>query len=155
MNTEDSGSNNGHALIKQPHGGALLPGGVVGHKGGPGKPASVVRQTCRESFAARIPILERIADSEDTPERERIRAVQVLAEYGVGAAKGITKDDVERRLREQNAALWEYLRAQGMTDAQIDGARRAMMPAWGIGVETGATVAGEVSPPVQVVDQAK
>ena len=31
-------------LIKQPHGGALLQGGVNGHKGGTGRPSSAIRK---------------------------------------------------------------------------------------------------------------
>lgn len=49
-------------LIPQPHGGALLNGGVPGHPGGGGRPPSVVRSIAREAWAERTPILTAIAD---------------------------------------------------------------------------------------------
>lgn len=53
----------GLALIPQPDGrGALLSGGMPGNRGGIGKPKSLVRQRCRDSFDERIPVLEKIVD---------------------------------------------------------------------------------------------
>lgn len=49
-------------LVPQPHGGALLSGGVPGHAGGAGRPPSLVRARLSGSFAERIEVLEEIAD---------------------------------------------------------------------------------------------
>src|SRR5215213_9855370 len=48
--------------IPQPHGGALNAGGTPGNRGGRGYPPSEVRRIARDAFAARVPILERIAE---------------------------------------------------------------------------------------------
>lgn len=86
------------ALVQQPHGGALLSGGVPGHKGGGGRPPDVIRKRCRESFDKRIPILEQIADDQLTDTatgkkvvgkgkprvRDRIMAIDQLAKVGLG-----------------------------------------------------------------------
>lgn len=69
-------------LVPQPHGGALRYGGT--NKGGSGRPSSAVRERLRGSMAERIKILEEIAD--DTKERtaDRLRAIDLLAKYGLG-----------------------------------------------------------------------
>lgn len=51
-------------LIPQPHGGALLAGGVPGNRGGVGQPPSVIRSLSREAWAERLPVLTTIADGE-------------------------------------------------------------------------------------------
>ena len=89
------------ALVQQPHGGALLSGGVLGHKGGGGRPPDVIRQRCRESFDKRIPILEKIADdlvkkSSDQPRvRDRIMALGELARHGFGTGTQIVAAQME------------------------------------------------------------
>jgi len=50
------------ALVPQPHGGAIYGGGVPGHRGGPGRPPSALRERLRGSFEQRIAVLENIAD---------------------------------------------------------------------------------------------
>lgn len=48
------------ALVPQPHGGALLPGGTGAP--GTGRPPSLVRERLVGSFAERVAVLEQIAD---------------------------------------------------------------------------------------------
>jgi hypothetical protein len=89
-------------LIPQPHGGALRPGAGRGPKKGAanaGRPPSAVRAVLRESFADRVPLLERIADDDTAPMAERLRALEVLARYGLGTADGIDLHEVRERLR--------------------------------------------------------
>lgn len=73
------------ALRPQPHGGALFHGGVPGHRGGTGRPPSAIRERCRGGFDRRIKVLEEIADDPSLPTRDRIRAIDVLGKYGLGA----------------------------------------------------------------------
>ena len=48
-------------VVPQEHGGALRQGNP-GNRGGIGRPKSLVRQRCRDSFDERIPVLEKIVD---------------------------------------------------------------------------------------------
>src|SRR5438309_3227482 len=70
------------ALVPQAHGGAVYSGGVPGHRGGPGRPPSALRERLRGSFEDRVSVLEAIADDEEGDPQDRIRAVDVLAKYG-------------------------------------------------------------------------
>ena len=83
-------------LVPQPHGGALRHGSLPGNTPGSGRPPSEVRAACRESFYARIPLLERIADGNGTDE-QRISAIDKLGKYGLSGA--VSADDVRERLR--------------------------------------------------------
>lgn len=74
------------ALRAQPHGGALLPGGQPGNRGGSGRPPSAVRLRCLDSFEARITVAEEIADNSGERPRDRLAALDLLARYaGLGA----------------------------------------------------------------------
>lgn len=78
-------------MVPQPHGGALLPGGVPGNAGGTGAPPSALRLTLRKSFSDRVKILEQIADGtlgEKVRPSDRAKAIDILAKYGLGPAKG-------------------------------------------------------------------
>lgn len=77
---------NGHPhLIPQPGGkGALLSGGIFGHRGGGGRPPSVVREIARESFAERIPRLTAIIDDPTSQPRDVIAAMALLERTGLG-----------------------------------------------------------------------
>ena len=94
-------------IVPEHGGGALYVGGVPGNAGGPGRPPSAIRLTCRESFAARVKILEDIADGEpivkimgpdgrtelgkiSASPSDRIKAIDTLGKYG-----GIEKLTVE------------------------------------------------------------
>ncbi len=85
--------------VPQPHGGALYRGGVLGHKGGPGRPTNLAKQLAREAVEDLIPRMEKIAmgeelvarvrrknssgapiEMEQTPEiKDQIRAFEALA----------------------------------------------------------------------------
>ena len=86
------------ALVPQAHGGALYHGGVPGHVGAGGRPPSALRARLRGSFDERVKVLEEIADDQEAPRTDRIRAVDVLAKYGLGAASDVTVDQVRDRL---------------------------------------------------------
>lgn len=81
---EKAGKNTG-GLVKQPHGGAI-------HQGAPsvlngGRPASQLRERLRGSLSDRIPIIEQIADTGELPS-DRLKAIDLMAKYGLGANKG-------------------------------------------------------------------
>lgn len=71
-------------LVPQQHGGALRNGGP--NRGGPGRPASALRDRLRGSFDERVAIIEEIADGHPTV-RTQIRLDAVLP-YVVCAACG-------------------------------------------------------------------
>lgn len=88
------------ALVQQPHGGALLGGGLPGHVGGGGRPSSVLRERLRGSFQERVKVLEEIADDPEADPQDRIRAIDVLAKYGLGVTRELSVDEVRDRLRD-------------------------------------------------------
>ncbi len=94
--------------IQQPHGGALLAGGQPGNRGGLGKPPSALRERLRGSLDERVVVLEQIADDETAMHRDRIRAVDTLAKYGLGPLKEVSVEDVRGRL----SATLELLRKE-------------------------------------------
>ncbi len=142
------GGGNSGALIPQPHGGALLPGGVHGHKGGRGKPRSKVRQAAALAFEERLPILSEIADGRgyvDLTERcpkcghegekltanaikaaipspsDRTRALDVLGKYG-GVDK-LELTDEEQPRESGQAMMARVLEAVPNMLAMVPGAR--------------------------------
>lgn len=82
--------------------------------GGTGRPPSVLRERLRGSFAERVATLEQIADgaavqkvkidgketdtliSADVP--DRLKAIDMMAKYGLGTHKEVTVEDVRERL---------------------------------------------------------
>lgn len=128
-------------LIRQENGGALRRGNP-GNAGGPGRPASALRQELRGSFAERKHVLEDIVDGEaiqrmkvplalllphvecpncgeigvvakersaelvqiearvSASPADRIKALDLMAKYGLGAAR-LTEDDIKARLTAQ------------------------------------------------------
>jgi hypothetical protein len=114
------------AKIRQAHGGALNSGGTKGNKGG--RPPSAVRDACRADFDKLRPILKTIAlghaskqgrkaapaaDGEIGGElapvttADRIRAIDVLAKYGMEANISIT--DVRECLKNTQRELFDFL----------------------------------------------
>ena len=114
----------GLSLIPQPHGGALLSGGVPGNNGG-GRPRSVLRQRLRGSFEDRIPVLEEIADDPNADCQDRIRALDVLAKYGIGTVRELSVDEVRERLRNTVEIIREAL-APAVADSLLSRLR----PVW-------------------------
>ena len=72
----------GHPVTmrKQPKGGTLQTGNPKSR----GAMRLAVRELCREAFAGRVHVLRKIADDESLPPRDRLRAIDVMAKYGVG-----------------------------------------------------------------------
>ena len=77
-----SGKTSGPRLVKQGHGGALLSGGVKGHKGAGGRPPSKIRERCRDSFEDRLPFLEGIVDDGEERTSDRLKAHELLGRFG-------------------------------------------------------------------------
>lgn len=127
-------------LVPQPHGGALRRGGT--NNGGPGRPPSVIRERLRGSFEARIAVLESIADGEAVervrlPSGEesemqksaavpdRLKAIDLLAKYGLGTTKEITVEHVRDRLQQTIALIGEMLPKE-----QADALLARLEPVW-------------------------
>ena len=115
----------------QPHGGALRVGGT--NRGGPGRPPNEIRQALREAFANRLPVLTGFADGAVTiplrstcpkcghePDEaesvpvipdgdQRLKAMDLLAKYGLGTTKEISVDDVRGRLERTYEAMIEEM----------------------------------------------
>jgi len=104
------------ALVPQPHGGALLGGGLPGHAGGGGRPPSVLRERLRGSFQERVKVLEEIADDPKANAQDRIRAIDVLAKYGLGVSRELSVDEVRDRLRETVALIRRALPSEQATE---------------------------------------
>ena len=97
---QKGGKKDGPVLVPQPHGGALLTGGQKGQTPGPGRPPSEIRRTLRKRFDEQIPILLEIAKNPEAKETDRIRAIDLLAKYGLGEEKGWSHDLVAALVRE-------------------------------------------------------
>jgi hypothetical protein len=82
-------------LVPQPHGGALKHGSTEGGPPGPGRPPSAIREQLRGSLVERIKILEAIADDPDSSASDRIKAIDMLAKYGLGTRQEVTGPDGE------------------------------------------------------------
>lgn len=109
-----SRKNSRHAPIPQPHGGALVPGAGRGPKPGApnaGRPPAAVRALLRESFAARLPLAEAIADDPKLFPADRLRALDMLARYGLGTTREVSVEDVKDRLTATIAAVREVVPA--------------------------------------------
>lgn len=70
-------------LIPQPNGGALLSGGVPGHKGGPGRPPSEVRRAFLDALHGGPEALQRIITSTGSRDADRIAAIAAAAKIGL------------------------------------------------------------------------
>lgn len=96
------------ALIPQPNGGALLSGGKpgnVGNPNAPGRPPSAIREKLRGSFAERVRILEKIADGEALDPSDRMKAIDLMGKYGLGARKDVDEDQIRERLSKTLAII--------------------------------------------------
>ena len=74
-------------LVRQPHGGALRTAGTPGNRGGAGAVPSELRARLRGSAGERVAIAEDIADDPDATNSDRLRALDLLFKYGLGAAE--------------------------------------------------------------------
>lgn len=77
-------------LVTPAHGrGALRYGAQPGtNAGGTGRPASELRARLRGSLADRTAIIEEIADDGEQSAADRLKAIDLMAKYGLGANKG-------------------------------------------------------------------
>ena len=134
--------------VLQPHGGALNSGGTPGNRGGIGRPPSEVRRLAREIFAARLSVLDQIAEGRITvPLRERctscghepalgdeelreraieravrpgeqVRAMEALAR--VGMSGNVSVDDIRVRMIAQVRATREWGSDNGVAPELVD-----------------------------------
>ena len=95
----------GVELVVQPHGGAIRKGSAPGNTPGTGMPPSELRRRMRGSLEQRLEIAEEIADDEKQRPSDRLKALEFLARYGLGAAEGIDKDAVRGKVRETLEAI--------------------------------------------------
>ena len=107
------------ALVPQSHGGSLLDRGVPGHAGGGGRPSSALRERLRGSFQERVTVLEEIADDPKADPQDRIRAIDVLAKYGLGVTRELSVDEVRDRLRETVGLIRRVLPPEQATEILI------------------------------------
>ena len=82
-------------LVPQPHGGALLRG-RGDWPGAGGRPPSEVRKAMRLALEDRLTVLADIADNPASNAGDRIRALEVLARYGLGTSDTLTADVTAR-----------------------------------------------------------
>lgn len=85
----------GGELVPQPHGGAIRHGSTEGNTPGTGRPPSAIREQLRGSFSDRIKILEAIADDPEVSPSDRVKAIDMLAKYGLGTRQEVTGPDGE------------------------------------------------------------
>lgn len=99
------------AKLMQPKRTALTPSDAVAAKRG--RPKTEVRDAMRYALEDRIPLLMRIADDEDATPGDRLKALELLARYGLG-----TKDELEHSSpilpsNERDARIRHLMQAEG------------------------------------------
>ena len=99
-------------LIPQPHGGALLPGGVPGHKGAGGRPRNEVRALLLEGAEVAIPKLRAQLDSDDTATVRN--AAEAFLKYGVGTVKEISVENVRTRVQKTLDVIRKHVSPEQM-----------------------------------------
>ena len=98
-----------------------MKGGVVGNRGGTGRPKSEIRRACAEAFDSRIPRLLEIMDEASTPQ-EYMKALDLLGKYGGLQQIDATSGDnplqglTESERVERIATLVNLARARGVTE---------------------------------------
>ncbi|MBA3344988.1 MAG: hypothetical protein H0T44_06750 [Gemmatimonadales bacterium] len=107
------------------------PQNTGGKPGRSGPLPSKVREACRRAFAARVPLLKKIADGTlvGASTADRIRALDVLARYGLDSrTQGVDVADVCARL----AATLEVLRRH-LPPAEYERLLGEIRPIWRAG----------------------
>lgn len=94
------------SLIVPRHGHGRLMHGNPGNKGG-GAPPSKVRAALRRDFVRRRHVLRDIADDPEAKPGERVKALDVMARYGLGTESQMTvvSADVQDRLQRTVALI--------------------------------------------------
>lgn len=113
-------------LVVQPHGGALWGKDHRGRKvvPGTGRPPSEIRKRLRGSFDERVKVLEEIADSSDD-DGDRIKAIDLLAKYGLGTVQEVSVEDVRDRLTRTVAEI-----RGALTEEQANVVLERIRPIW-------------------------
>jgi len=126
-------------MVTQANGGQLLTGGNPGNVGGMGRPASVIRERCREAFGSRISFLQRLADGkikQEIPTRDgivkvqaspadRVRAMDMLGKYG--ALQVVTVDPPAGTLEAGEVLMSRILTMMTRVVASAPAAHRALV----------------------------
>lgn len=115
----NSGRNSGRKptgprLVEQPHGGALLEGGLPGNGGG--RPSSELRARLRGCLEARLNVVLEILDDPEARPADKLGALHFLARYGLGVASA-----TEIAAEEKTAASKEQrLDLSKLTDDELE-----------------------------------
>lgn len=99
----NNGRDNGVKKIPQAHGGCLNAGGTPGNAGGLGAPPSELRRILRLKFAERVAVLEEIVADTKLRAGDRVKAIELLARYGLGTHDevSVVSAEVQERLKRQ------------------------------------------------------
>ena len=88
-------STGGGALIPQPHGGALKPGGTPGNKGG--RTPSALRKMALRRGPKMLQVLNTIANDEKAKKGDRVAAAREMLRIGMGPT--MSRDEVRDKLQ--------------------------------------------------------
>jgi hypothetical protein len=89
----------------QPHGGALLSGGLPGNRGGVGKMPETLRIRSRDVYDKWLDWADKAMDDPGTPPEIRMQIGNTAGRYGLGEANKIDMDEVRERLGKQIDAI--------------------------------------------------
>lgn len=93
--TKDKANGKPEQFVPSHGHGRLNRGSLPGHKGGPGRPPSVVRAIAREGYADRLPKLFEIIDDPESKPGEVVAAMALLERTGLATAHEVTGTDGE------------------------------------------------------------
>ena len=87
----------------------MVPGAGGGRQPGSGRPPSRIRHALRQSFEDRIRLLEEIADGAGgkTTVGDRLRALDILAKYGLGADRSHHDEELVGLLAQVTAEVFD------------------------------------------------
>lgn len=105
---ESAGESAGGDMVPQPHGGALLPGGRPGNKGGPGRTPSALRKMALKRGPKMLKVLEDIALSDESKDSDRATAAKEHLRIGMGGPM-IPLAEVRRKLQQSIIAAQTML----------------------------------------------
>lgn len=114
------------ARVAQPHGGALLTGGVPGNRGGGRQPA-ILRELLRDATYERVDLLRQVADGKikEASVTDRLRAMEILAKYGLGTLKEVSVENVRERVANTLDVIREHCSPEQATSIIT-----ALRPVW-------------------------
>jgi len=98
---ENSGISSGPVLIEQPHGGALLTGGVKGNSGGPGRPPNQFRLKSAQTYSKLNDLVDRkvekwttLENADEIPTDQIKGLMDTTGRFGLGDAKVVVDDEM-------------------------------------------------------------